>query len=273
MANGGWAARATTLAGILTMAATPALAQQSSAEWMRECRREWGDERARHCEVRTSGARARGGTIAAEPGEHGGVTFVGWDRDSIAVEARVQGNARTDEEARALAAAVRVTTTAELIRVEGPEFHRRASWGVHLVVRVPRRSDLRAETENGPITVSGVNGRMRLRTSNGPLSLTAVGGDVRARLENGPLTVRLEGARWEGEGLDAETENGPATLTIPARYSAQLETGTENGPMRIEFPLTLQGRITKRITTTLGDGGPPVRVVTTNGPVVVKAVP
>ena len=114
------------------------------------------------------------------------------------------------------------------------------------------------------------SGRMELTARYGPLSLDGVGGVVRARARNGPLSVYLTGSRWEGAGLDAETTNGPATLSIPSRYSARLETGTTNGPMVIDYPMTLQGRIDRHITTTIGDGGAPVRVITTNGPLRVR---
>jgi DUF4097 and DUF4098 domain-containing protein YvlB len=138
-------------------------------------------------------------------------------------------------------------------------------------VRVPQRSDVRAETVNGPVSATDVAGRLDLETVNGPMTLSDVAGDIHARATNGPLRVTLAGARWEGAGLDAETTNGPATLAIPDGYSARLETGTVNGPMRVDFPITLQGRIGRmtRITTTLGAGGAPVRVVTTNGPLTV----
>lgn len=71
--------------------------------------------------------------------------------------------------------------------------------------------------------------------------------------------------------LEFDTENGPVRLGVPAGYNARLETGTVNGPMEIDFPVTVQGRFNpRRITTDLGSGGPPVRAVTTNGPVVVR---
>ena len=40
-----------------------------------------------------------------------------------------------------------------------------------------------------------------------------------------------------------------------------------NGGLRIDFPITVQGELTSRrgISTTLGSGGPLVRVRTTNG--------
>jgi hypothetical protein len=56
-------------------------------------------------------------------------------------------------------------------------------------------------------------------------------------------------------------------LEIPDGYSARLETGTVNGPMRIDFPVTLQGVIGRHITTQLGNGGAPIKAITTNGPV------
>jgi len=119
--------------------------------------------------------------------------------------------------------------------------------------------------------VEDVAGRLDLSTTNGPLTLSGLGGSVHARTTNGPVTVSLTGVRWDGEGLDAETNNGPVRLSIPADYSARLETGTVNGPMSIDFPIVMQGRISvRRITTNLGQGGAPIRAVTTNGPVVVR---
>jgi hypothetical protein len=91
---------------------------------------------------------------------------------------------------------------------------------------------------------------------------------VYGRTRNGPLTVTLGGSRWDGSGIDAETRNGPVTVAVPEGYSAALETGSINGRLTVGFPITvtLSGRWTDRLQATLGSGGPPVRVVTTNGP-------
>jgi hypothetical protein len=82
--------------------------------------------------------------------------------------------------------------------------------------------------------------------------------------------VRLAGTRWSGEGLDAATTNGPVTLSVPGGYAATLTTGTINGPMNVDFPVTVRGRFPRQFTTELSGGGAPIRVVTTNGPVVVR---
>ena len=269
-------ARIVTAVSLLACAAVPLAAQRArhTDDWLASCRdRDWGgDSRAHFCEVRNSGFKAPGGTITVDPGENGGVRISGWDRDSVAVAAKVQAYAETDSEARELAQQIRIETSGGTIRAEGPGYRRHASWSVSFDVQLPRRSDLHAETVNGPISVEEVTGRMELRAQNGPLHLDAVGGDVHARTVNGPLVVTLLGERWDGTGLDSETENGPVVLTIPQRYSAHLETGTVNGPMSLDIPVTVQGRINfHRISTDIGSGGPLVRAVTTNGPVTVRS--
>jgi hypothetical protein len=117
-------------------------------------------------------------------------------------------------------------------------------------------------------------GEIHFTYENGPIGLEDLGGDVTARTENGPIGVVLSGTTWEGQGLDAETENGPISVSIPANYAAVLETGTVNGPFDTEIPLQVRiepGDSTRRFRVDLGGGGPLVRVVTTNGPVSIKA--
>lgn len=262
----------------LTLPGAPIGAQDSDAAWLDDCRNDhnWNrDTRVRHCEIREVGLKGavRGGPLTVDPGMNGGVEVEGWDRDSVAVTARIQVNARGEDAAAAIAREIRIEASGRVIRAVGPQpTGRRQSWSVSFVVMVPRRTDLSLATENGPLSVRDVTGKMDLSTQNGPLSLSGVAGDVHAHAQNGPLSVRLTGDRWEGAGLNAETQNGPAVLRIPEDYNAKLDFGTVNGPMDVGFPITvtINGRLTERISTTLGQGGPPVRVVTTNGPMSVR---
>ncbi|MDX1530929.1 MAG: DUF4097 family beta strand repeat-containing protein [Rhodothermales bacterium] len=120
-------------------------------------------------------------------------------------------------------------------------------------------------TRNGGIAIDGVTGEVRFRAMNGGVSLVGLGGDVQGRTTNGGLHVVLTGDAWEGRGLDVETVNGGVDVTVPEGYSADFETGTVNGRLRVGFPVTVEGDVGRRITTTLGQGGAPVRVTTTNG--------
>jgi hypothetical protein len=88
------------------------------------------------------------------------------------------------------------------------------------------------------------------------------------------LSIVLTGPAWNGDGLDAETHNGPVTITVPEGYSAQLEASTVNGPLRSDIPITLQGDLShhrvRSINTAIGGGGARIRAVTTNGPLVIE---
>lgn len=269
--------RLTFRAGFLfSLVLAPALAAQTRDDvaWQRGCERnQWdnGDGEV-FCEVRYTGFRLTGTNLTVDPDENGGVEVIGWDRDSVAVTLRVQANARTAEDAKALAQKVGVEASGSRVEVTGPSTRRRENWSASLVVWVPRKISLTASTTNGPLAARKLAGSLDLRSTNGPLDLEDLSGDVRARVQNGPLTVELSGSSWEGKGLDAESVNGPVDLMIPDNYNADLETGTVNGPMDTSIPLTVtfQGRMHDRIRSKLGKGGAPVRVVTTNGPLSIR---
>ena len=134
-------------------------------------------------------------------------------------------------------------------------------------INVPRQTDLELKANNGGITIEGVSGTMRFDTTNGGVTLRDLSGDVRGETRNGGLNVSLSGDRWDGAGLDVATNNGGVTLAIPENYNAELTTRTVNGGFRSDIPMTVQGEMSPRrgIQTTLGSGGPPVSVRTTNG--------
>jgi hypothetical protein len=258
------------LATALSLLALPAAAQEPS-NWAERCR-SWNRDENREtvCEERETRLGARE-SLTVDGRQNGGVSVRAWDGRDVLVRAQIQTTAPSREEAGRIARQVTVSTSGGTIRASGPETEGRRSWAVSYEIFVPRRMDLSIETHNGPISVAGVSGEMELEALNGPMNLRDVGGDVRARTTNGPLNVQLAGSRWSGDGLDAQTVNGPVNLIVPDGYSAELETGTVHGPMRIDIPVTVRGQVSKHIRTRLGSGGAPIRVMTTNGPVTVRS--
>lgn len=223
-----------------------------------------GRDSERFCETLTTTV-AFTGSVRVDAGMNGGVEVVAWDRNEVEVRAKVWANAGSEDRAREIARAVEVTVSGGIVGADGPDVARRESWGVSYELRVPRSSDLHLETHNGGITVEDVTGGIRFAALNGGVHLSGVAGDVRGRTTNGSLHIELDGDRWAGTGLDAETVNGGVELTIPRNYSAELVTGTVNGGIDIDFPVTVSGRIGRSLRTTLGDGGPTIRAVSTNG--------
>lgn len=259
-------------AGVM-LAPTATLAQQAGDpdhEWCDSSDRS-NRRYERYCEVREFTIDA-GRMLNVDGGPNGSIEVQGWDGDQVQVEAKVQVWSR-DDDPEALARDV-VIETGRRIRADVPRFGRRNREGgvsVSYRLRVPRTMDLGLETLNGSISIADVRGNIDFSATNGGIELVGLGGDVRGRTTNGGVRVELSGAEWDGRGLDVETTNGGVTLLVPEGFRADLTTGTVNGGFEIDFPVTVQGRITRRrITTELNGGGPPIRAVTTNGGVRVR---
>lgn len=250
--------------------AAPARAQFRAVADDDWCRRDgsWNDDEDRYCEVREAvlPASAR---VSVEARPNGGVKVVGTDRGDIRVRAKVSAGARSQDDARTLASEVRIETSPS-IHAEGPSNRRQSHWSVDYRLEVPRRTALSLRSHNGGISIADVNGEIEFETTNGGVHLSNLAGQVRGRTTNGGLDVLLSGSEWSGEGLDARTTNGGVTLAVPSGYNAHLEASTVNGGMRIDFPVTLQGDIRRRVSVDLGRGGKPISVETTNGGVVVR---
>ena len=230
-----------------------------------------GDDRARFSEVRNFAVPASGATINVDAAPNGGIKVQGEARGDVQVEACVNATADSAEQARALAQRVAVVATADRISATGPQnLNRREGWSVSYRLVVPNKTSLSLRSTNGGISLEDVDGDIEFRTVNGGVNLTRMAGNVRGRTSNGGVDVELDGSTWNGQGLDVETQNGGVRMSIPANYSARLETGTVNGRMNIEFPVTVQGQVTRRIEAQLGSGGPLIKVQTSNGGVDIR---
>ena len=237
-----------------------------------ECRDDWHGERlASHCEIKEQTLPAAG-AVSVDGRKNGGVSVKGWDRNEILVKARIQTSAPSQADADALAQQITIETAGAKIFASGPETRRDYFWSVSYEVFVPRRTDLSLVAHNGGISISDVQGRLEFTAVNGGVALRRVGGTVHGGTTNGGLSIELTGDRWDGEEMDVKTTNGGISMSVPENYSAHLETGTVNGNLSVDFPVTVQGRISRELAVNLGSGGPTVRAMTTNGGVRIKRV-
>jgi DUF4097 and DUF4098 domain-containing protein YvlB len=260
-------------ATVATALAAPVAAQSRNQTGGRTgdagCGDSRNDDRASYCEMREATFPGVN-PVDIDAGQNGGIRVHGWDRGDVLVRAKITGHADTEAEARRIVAGVRVETTGGRVRADGPGTGRNEHWSVSYDVQVPRTALLTLATHNGGIAIEDFRGTATFHAQNGGVSLIDVGGDLRGATTNGGVTVDLSGDRWDGPGLDVETRNGGIRMTLPASFSADLETGTTNGRINIEFPVTVTGTIDRHLTTMLGSGGSKVRAITTNGGVTIR---
>ena len=156
----------------------------------------------------------------------------------MAIRTRIRVTARSQSEAKSIASQIRTVVRGGEVYVEGPRSDDDVQWSASIYAMVPRKSDLRVGTRNGPLSVEDVRGDMDLQTSNGPLTLRDLAGSVRARTSMGCLRSLSMDPDGMGQ-VSACTTNGPLTISVPDGYNARLETGTTNGPVSLGFPMTV----------------------------------
>ncbi len=123
--------------------------------------------------------------------------------------------------------------------------------------------NIEARTTNGSVEISDSAGSIRTRTTNGTIRARNVSGSLSAKTTNG--TIRASFAKPPNGEVHLETTNGTVRLTLPEGTNADLHARTVNGSIRTDFPLTVRGKIGKRVEGKLGEGGPRMDLSTVNG--------
>lgn len=227
------------------------------------------------CEVREITLPANRKTIDIDGGQNGGIRVNGWDKNEILVRAVVTGHARSEDVAQQLVDKVKIETgrviQADVPKIKNTNWRTNNTWvSVSFEVFVPHESNLALETHNGGVKIADVAGDVDFDVLNGGVSLVNLAGNIEGSTTNGGIDLVLTGDEWEGEGVDVKTTNGGVEIKVPDDYSARLETSTVNGRVKIDFPVTVKGRVDRNISTVLGDGGETIRATTVNGGVRVK---
>jgi len=131
--------------------------------------------------------------------------------------------------------------------------------------------DLTLRTQNGPIALAHVRGKVVARAQNGPIKLEGDGGNVSLETQNGPIGVRLLGTQWDPGDLAARAQNGPLSVDVPDAYGSGVELESSgNSPWSCKRDCASHddGSGTRRAH--LGQGPTRVTLSTVNGPVQVR---
>jgi len=124
------------------------------------------------------------------------------------------------------------------------------------------------------IRLRDVDGQVRADVQNGPITISGNRGEHRLKVENGPLTVELTGSRWESGELEGSTQNGPVTLSLPSDYQSAVRVDTSK-----HSPVVCRAAQCKESVRTwdkpqlieFGGPNPAIRLSTVNGPTTVTS--
>lgn len=139
------------------------------------------------------------------------------------------------------------------------------SFEVTYHVKVPTTAAVRAQTANGPVTVTGRTSRLSLSTVNGAITGNSVAGAIQARTVN--QNVTLDVSEVGTEPIDVRTTNGAIQLSVPVNTDANLSATVVNGRIDVAG-LAFQAfdsQNRRRVRGRINAGGTPIELATVNG--------
>jgi len=228
-------------------------------------------DRARHCEVREQSYPSIG-RLNIDAGQNGGTTVKGWMRGDVLVRARIDASAENEGAAAIIASRVLIDGSGGQVRASGPESRNDESWSVSYEIFVPQATDLTLKTNNGGMNISDIRGHLAFEGVNGGARLKRVAGEITGRTVNGGIDIELAGLGTDARQMELSTVNGGVTVTMPANYSARVQTETGMGGVQSDFAMPPQSANARshRMDFTIGAGGPPIHITTGNGSILLK---
>jgi hypothetical protein len=122
------------------------------------------------------------------------------------------------------------------------------------------------KTSDGDIVADKIEAEtISARSSDGDVELTVSGAELVARTSDGDLTVTISGQI----ALDLSTGDGDVIIRAPKGFGAVLDLQGEQ--VKLGGKVALDGEVSsRRVSGTLGDGGPKVRVRTGDGTIALR---
>ena len=169
-------------------------------------------------EVKESGPASATGTVMIE-NISGSIVVVGWDKAEISIEGTLSGDI---EELK-----FKTGKNKSRIEVVYPKNQKNVKGEAHLVINVPRGSELEVECISAFVEVSKVTGLVDASSISGDVTVTGVCESIEAESISGNIFI---------EGGAPEIEIGSISGKVKARGTAsEVEAGTVSGSIDLAF--------------------------------------
>ncbi|HEY0003854.1 MAG TPA: hypothetical protein VGB17_03505 [Pyrinomonadaceae bacterium] len=236
---------------------------------------------------------AYGGTISIVGAPAGSLIIEAWPRSEVDITAEIELHAYAEEDFARLSAVngflfeedvnhLRILTTG----MHDKAFMKRAAkgfpkqllglpWKIDYRIRVPAITDLEIDMGRGPLSISGLEGAIRLNALESDATLVLGGGTVSATIGSGTVNINITTRSWRGSGIDIRLAAGEINLQLPAGFNGDLNadilrTGQiENEASSLE-PRERPGLTKRSIRARAGAGGATFSFTVGDGKLTIK---
>jgi hypothetical protein len=149
-------------------------------------------------------------------------------------------------------------------------------WRIDYRIRVPLATDLEINAGRGPITISGVEGNIRVSAAESVANLTVTGGTLSATIGAGKVNLQIPVKSWRGVGAEVRLVTGELTVGLSPGFSGDINADVLRLGRIEDTYGALQPRQTRgangpnQIRASVGAGGPFFQFTVGDGTIVIK---
>ena len=181
-----------------------------------------------------------GGTVTLSAAPAGSIIIEGWQRNEVDVSASIELQAPSAADLDRLAAVNTFVVDADTdhIRIMTSGTHDRAfmkriaknfpksliglPWKIDYHIKIPALTDLEVDAGNGPVSLSGFEGMLRLNALNSDANLSLTGGLVSILIQSGTINLTIPARSWHGLGSEIKLASGNLNLDLMPGFSADI---------------------------------------------------
>lgn len=229
-----------------------------------------------------------GGTISIAGAPVGSIRIEGWQKNAVEISAEVEMQAGTEADLTELAKVtgyvidddfghLRITSIGthdkkymKRVAKKFPKNLLAMPFKIDYVIKVPVYSDLEIDGGKGDLTLSGVEGAMRINVLETNAKLNLIGGSIVATFGAGTVEVVIPNRSWRGRSADIQLANGTMNVQLPLNLNANLDAeilriGKLENTLTNLKPRDRTKFTEKSIIAKAGNGGAPLSFVVGDG--------
>jgi hypothetical protein len=182
-----------------------------------------------------------GGTVSVMGAPNGSISIEGWQKNEVEISADIEVQAETEADLALLAQVNsfvldenfgRITLQSvgtydkkylKSVAKKFPKNLLAMPFRIDYRIKVPVYCDLEINGGNSDLSLSNIEGTMRINVLETNAKLTLIGGTIIATFGSGTVDVTIPTRSWRGRGSDIQLANGTMNVWLPPNLSAEID--------------------------------------------------
>jgi len=182
-----------------------------------------------------------GGSVTIVGAPIGSVVVEGWQKNEVDLSAEIELQAENeadldklatvngfvfDEDLNHVSILSAGTHDKDYMKRSFKDFPKRLlglPWKIDFKLHVPASSDVEINAGHGPLTLSGVEGSIRINATESETTLTMTGGLVTATVTAGRVRLVVPVRSWRGGGADIRVAGGVVDVELPPGFNGDFD--------------------------------------------------